>query len=281
VNSRQEEPQVIAGTLHPVLAPRERRRAACPERGAPGRPTTQGKVPGAPPGTPVARVPSALEAWPHPRWRPQEHAHERDRPTDLSPRRTAQGDRQRAAHGRRSARGRDARRDRPQHHRETVASDTTAAEQAPAVSAVFTHRNMPRMDPTPSPGVTCICRGHPYLALQDERIHYAGQPIALVVAGTLIRVAYEAEPPVVFGPQFGEGRRRSCAVPLAGRLVRRRCRGWNHGRRRQGRSVLYTSDRHHDQMNQLAPRSCRARIGVLRMSDVVPQSPPDTHHLLP
>src|SRR4029077_13408289 len=33
----------------------------------------------------------------------------------------------------------------------TVSIDTTAAEQAPGVLAVFTHGNMPRMNPTPKP----------------------------------------------------------------------------------------------------------------------------------
>jgi xanthine dehydrogenase YagR molybdenum-binding subunit len=89
----------------------------------------------------------------------------------------------------------------------TVSLDTTAAEQAPGVLAVFTHHNMPRMNPTPNPWSHLHPHGQSYLPLQDDKIHYAGQPIALVVAetldqashaGTLIRVEYEAKPPVVF-----------------------------------------------------------------------------------
>ncbi len=92
----------------------------------------------------------------------------------------------------------------------TLSIDTTAAEKAPGVFAVFTHRNMPRMNPTPKPWSHLHPHGQSYLPLQDERIHYAGQPIALVVArtldqatyaGTLIRVDYEVQGPVVFGPQ--------------------------------------------------------------------------------
>src|SRR5437868_4865331 len=92
----------------------------------------------------------------------------------------------------------------------TVSIDTAAAEKAPGVLAVFTYRNMPRMNPTPKPWSHLHPHGQSYLPLQDERIHYAGQPIALVVAatldqathaGTLIRVEYEARQPVVFGPQ--------------------------------------------------------------------------------
>ncbi len=91
----------------------------------------------------------------------------------------------------------------------TVSIDTTAAEKAPGVLAVFTHRNMPRMNPTPRPWSHLHPHGQSHLPLQDEKIHYAGQPIALVVAGTLdqathagtlIRVEYEARRPVVFGP---------------------------------------------------------------------------------
>lgn len=92
----------------------------------------------------------------------------------------------------------------------TVSIDTTVAEKAPGVFAVFTHRNMPRMTPTPKPWSHLHPHGQSYLPLQDDQIHYAGQPIALVVAGTrdqathagtLIRVEYDARPPVVFGPQ--------------------------------------------------------------------------------
>jgi xanthine dehydrogenase YagR molybdenum-binding subunit len=89
----------------------------------------------------------------------------------------------------------------------TVSLDTSAAEKAPGVLAVFTHRNMPRMNPTPKPWSHLHPHGQSYLPLQNDQIHYAGQPIALVVAqtldqatyaGTLIRVEYAAERPVVF-----------------------------------------------------------------------------------
>src|SRR5438128_10085662 len=92
----------------------------------------------------------------------------------------------------------------------TVSIETAVAENAPGVVAVFTHRNLPRMNATPKPWSHLHPHGQSYLPLQDEQIHYAGQPIALVVAGTLdqathagtlIRVAYETRQPVVFGPQ--------------------------------------------------------------------------------
>jgi xanthine dehydrogenase YagR molybdenum-binding subunit len=95
----------------------------------------------------------------------------------------------------------------------TASIDTTAAEHAPGVLAVFTYHNMPRMNPTPKPWSHLHPHGQGYLPLQDDRIHYAGQPVALVVAatrdqaahaGTLIKVEYEEQPPAVFGPQMAK-----------------------------------------------------------------------------
>jgi xanthine dehydrogenase YagR molybdenum-binding subunit len=87
--------------------------------------------------------------------------------------------------------------------------DTGAAEDA-GVLAVLTHRNTPRMNPTPKPWSHLHPHGQGYLPLQDDKIHYAGQPIALVVAsrldqamhaGTLIKVQYEVARPLIFGPE--------------------------------------------------------------------------------
>jgi len=91
-----------------------------------------------------------------------------------------------------------------------VSIDTTAAEKEPGVFAVFTYRTMPRMNPTPKPWSHLHPHGQSYLPLQDDQIHYAGQPVALVVAGTLdqatyagalIRVEYDARRPAVFDAQ--------------------------------------------------------------------------------
>ena len=84
--------------------------------------------------------------------------------------------------------------------------DTAAAEAAPGVVLVMTHRNAPRMKPMP------VFMSNPKAAgpsdlpmLQDDRIHWNGQPIAVVLAETqeqadhaksLIRAAYEGEPVV-------------------------------------------------------------------------------------
>jgi xanthine dehydrogenase YagR molybdenum-binding subunit len=87
----------------------------------------------------------------------------------------------------------------------TISIDTAATENAPGVLAVLTHKNMPRMKTLPWSHVRP--QGQTYLPLQDDRVHYAGQPVALVVAatldqanyaGTLIKVEYEALQPAVF-----------------------------------------------------------------------------------
>ena len=86
-----------------------------------------------------------------------------------------------------------------------VSIDTAAAENARGVLAVLTHKNMPRMNQQSWSHLRP--QGQTYLPLQDDRIHYAGQPVALVVAatldqatsaGTLIEVTYETHPPAVF-----------------------------------------------------------------------------------
>ena len=86
-----------------------------------------------------------------------------------------------------------------------VSIETAVAENAPGVLAVLTHKNMPRMNQQSWSHLRP--QGQTYLPLQDDRIHYAGQPVALVVAatldqanyaGTLIKVTYETQVPVVF-----------------------------------------------------------------------------------
>jgi CO/xanthine dehydrogenase Mo-binding subunit len=61
-----------------------------------------------------------------------------------------------------------------------TALDTRAAERAANVIRVLTSRDMPRFKPVNSPPA-----GQSYFPLQDDRVRYEGQPIALVVASTL------------------------------------------------------------------------------------------------
>jgi xanthine dehydrogenase YagR molybdenum-binding subunit len=81
--------------------------------------------------------------------------------------------------------------------------DTSAAEAAPGVVLVMTHRNAPRMKPSPVFLTAEKAAGADDLPImQDDRIHWNGQPIAIVLAETqeqadharsLIRATYEAE----------------------------------------------------------------------------------------
>jgi xanthine dehydrogenase YagR molybdenum-binding subunit len=84
--------------------------------------------------------------------------------------------------------------------------DTREAEAAPGVVLVMTYRNAPRMKPTPLFGSSATGAGGSDLpAMQDDRVHWNGEPIALVLAETqeeadhatsLIRATYEPEPAV-------------------------------------------------------------------------------------
>jgi len=81
--------------------------------------------------------------------------------------------------------------------------DTSAAESAPGVVLVMTHRNAPRMKPSPVFLTAEKAAGADDLPImQDDLIHWNGQPIAVVLAETqeqadhaksLIRATYEAE----------------------------------------------------------------------------------------
>ncbi len=82
-----------------------------------------------------------------------------------------------------------------------IAIDTAAAEAAPGVLGVITHRNAPRLT---SPG-TPVPPGQSHLPMQDDVVHYNGQHIAMVVAETLeqaqhaaslVRAEYRSEKPV-------------------------------------------------------------------------------------
>src|SRR5205823_12375991 len=71
--------------------------------------------------------------------------------------------------------------------------DTSAAEKAPGVLAVLTHRNAPKLPEwkevsgTPNPEV-----GRPLQPLRDDVVHHNGQPVAVVVADTLERATQAA-----------------------------------------------------------------------------------------
>ena len=85
-----------------------------------------------------------------------------------------------------------------------AAIDTDAAQAAPGVVLVMTHLNAPRMNPPAVFGTSATAVGQNDLPiLQDDRVHWNGQPIALVLAETqeqadhaasLIAITYAEEP---------------------------------------------------------------------------------------
>jgi xanthine dehydrogenase YagR molybdenum-binding subunit len=84
--------------------------------------------------------------------------------------------------------------------------DSAAAEAAPGVRLVMTHRNAPRMAPMPLfMSSAKAVGGNDLPIMQDDRIYWNGEPVVLVLADTqeqadhaksLIRITYEAEPAV-------------------------------------------------------------------------------------
>jgi xanthine dehydrogenase YagR molybdenum-binding subunit len=92
--------------------------------------------------------------------------------------------------------------------------DTSAAEAAPGVTLVMTHRNAPRMKKPPA-FLTAekAASGDDLPVMQDDRVHWNGQPIALVLAQTheqaqhaasLIRATYHPDPAVTSFAQAKE-----------------------------------------------------------------------------
>jgi xanthine dehydrogenase YagR molybdenum-binding subunit len=86
--------------------------------------------------------------------------------------------------------------------------DTGAAEAATGVVFVMTHRNAPRMQPPPLFLTDPRAAGGSDLpVMQDDSIHWNGEPVAIVLADTqeqadhaasLIEVEYESSPPRTF-----------------------------------------------------------------------------------
>lgn len=85
-----------------------------------------------------------------------------------------------------------------------VGIDAAAAQAAPGVVLVMTHRNAPRMNPPPKfLSQNKAAGGDDLPVMQDDCIHWNGQPVAVVLAETqeqadhaksLIEVTYAAEP---------------------------------------------------------------------------------------
>ncbi len=94
--------------------------------------------------------------------------------------------------------------------------DTSAAEAAPGVVLVMTHKNAPKLKPTPIFNSSPKAAGPSDLPImQDDGIHWNGETIAVVLAETqehadhaksLIRATYETEPAVI---AFSEAKRNA------------------------------------------------------------------------
>ncbi|MAW99584.1 MAG: dehydrogenase [Sphingomonas sp.] len=90
--------------------------------------------------------------------------------------------------------------------RGTIAElDTSAAEAAPGVALVMTHRNAPRMKVPPTIGLTNLkaAGNHTLPVMQDAEIRWNGQVMAVILAetreqadhaATLVRMSYDAAP---------------------------------------------------------------------------------------
>ncbi|CAN5391160.1 xanthine dehydrogenase family protein molybdopterin-binding subunit [soil metagenome] len=66
--------------------------------------------------------------------------------------------------------------------------DTSEAEKVKGVVKILTHLNTPKLQSVTSPPA-----GQSFIPMQNEQIHYEGQPIALVVAETLEAATYAAD----------------------------------------------------------------------------------------
>ena len=143
--------------------------------------------------------------------------------------------------------------------------DTAAAERADGVLRVLTPRDMPKVNQVPllpsllggpAPGET-------FFPMQDDEIHYAGQPVAIVVAdsleqaqhaATLVRVSYAAS---AFVSTIDQGRaaayepERLFGGLMPGRLERGR-RGRRAGRRGPAhRCGVHFAANHHNPIEAL------------------------------
>src|SRR2546423_15185408 len=87
-----------------------------------------------------------------------------------------------------------------------VKIDVSAAKSASGVVGILTRENAPRFKPYPDNLTKNGAPGESRVPLQDDEIHYAGQHLGVVVAesfeeavhaASLVRMDYEATPPVV------------------------------------------------------------------------------------
>ena len=109
-------------------------------------------------------------------------------------------------------------------HGRIAALDACAAEAAPGVLAVLSHLNAPTLPYLAHRGFIDPAVGERLHVLQDDRVQFNGQPVAVVVAesleaaehaATLVRVAYAEEP-----ADLDLGELLDRASPAGGRCAR-------------------------------------------------------------
>jgi xanthine dehydrogenase YagR molybdenum-binding subunit len=82
--------------------------------------------------------------------------------------------------------------------------DSAAAERAPGVLAVLTHRSAPRLAYRAHKAMVDAAVGERLHVLQDDRVSHQGQPIALVIADTLEQAQHAATlVRVTYAPETG------------------------------------------------------------------------------
>lgn len=87
-----------------------------------------------------------------------------------------------------------------------IGVDNTAVEKMPGVLAVLSHLNAPRLAYGPHKSYIDPATGERLHVLQDDHVHFHGQPVAVVVAATIaqaeraaaaLRITYKAERPII------------------------------------------------------------------------------------
>ena len=98
-----------------------------------------------------------------------------------------------------------------------AALDTAAAEAAPGVALVMTHRNAPRMKPPEAFGEGDGVAGSNLPIMQDDSIHWNGEPVAVVLAETQEQADHAAG---LVSVTYDGARRPSPISPSPGRKAR-------------------------------------------------------------
>ena len=112
--------------------------------------------------------------------------------------------------------------------------DSAAAERAPGVVAVLTHRNAPRLAYRAHKAVVDPKVGERLHVLQDDRVSHQGQPIALVIADTLEQANHAATlVRVTYAPETGT----TDITRVEPVLPTRANRPGRAGRRRRGAAI--------------------------------------------